>query len=238
MDANDSQNEKQLRKPNAFTVIKNVRDMCELSDAKKILMFTLATYCNPDGICYPGNRVLALATRKSERTIQRMLKELEADGEVEILTPGIGRGKKRILRLKRYAPKTEQIRSVLEKADKALSPLNTTRSLGKTSGNNHSEQPHSIESTPHLLRKSRLIDFDRDGLLSEDQHEAIAHYNRELKPLGFSPVTKISPELEKVLDVFPADDIRRLVDVVANGDADDDSIPKRRTLVRLLWHNY
>jgi hypothetical protein len=48
-------------------------------------------------------------------------------------------------------------------------------------------------------------------------------------------VTKISPAIDKALEVFDADDIRELVDVIANSPVV--SVPKRRTLVRLLWDN-
>jgi hypothetical protein len=55
--------------------------------------------------------------------------------------------------------------------------------------------------------------------------------------MGFDPVTLLSPELEKALEVFDGDDIRDLVDAVVNGSPDV-TIPKRKTLVRLLWDNY
>jgi hypothetical protein len=92
--------------------------------------------------------------------------------------------------------------------------------------------------TPHLLRKMRSavpLDFEGGLWLDDDQREAIAYYNRELTPLGWLPVTTISPELDRALDVFDADHIRTLVDAVVAGDRD---VPKRKTLVRLLWSNY
>jgi hypothetical protein len=90
------------RTKNAFTLMNNVRDHCEQSDAKKLLLLVLATYCNGDGICYPSNKKLSNVTRKSRRTVQRMLKELAADGELEILSHGGGQTK-RVLCLVRYA---------------------------------------------------------------------------------------------------------------------------------------
>jgi hypothetical protein len=96
--------------------------------------------------------------------------------------------------------------------------------------------------TPHLLRKVGLsvpfdsdFDFDEEGLLDPDMYEAVAYYNRKLTPLGWLPVTKISPELETALEVFDADGIRSLVDSVIENP---DDAPKRRTLVRLLWSSY
>jgi hypothetical protein len=56
-------------KQTAFDIAKNIRDDCEQPDAKARLMFTLATFCCAEGQCWPGNRELARAMRKSQRTI-------------------------------------------------------------------------------------------------------------------------------------------------------------------------
>lgn len=109
----------------------SVRDLCAQPDAKKLLMLCLATYCNGDGICFPSNETLAANTRKSDRTVRRLLSQLAADGELEILAPGTGRSQKRIIRLSRY----------VAKPDKALASLNRTRSARKTSRNIQGEQP-------------------------------------------------------------------------------------------------
>ena len=65
MHASYSNDEKQPAKQGAFTIMNNVRDYCEQSDAKKVLLFTLATYCDGKGICYPSNETLSNVTRKS-----------------------------------------------------------------------------------------------------------------------------------------------------------------------------
>ncbi len=73
--------------------------------------------------------------------------------------------------------------------------------------------------------------------VSEDQEQAIDYYNTSLAPLGWLPVNKVSDELTKALEIFDGDGIRRLVDaVIANSP--DILMPKRKTLVRLLWSNY
>jgi hypothetical protein len=100
METNNQHDEKQEGKRSAFTTMNNIRDNCKQPDAKKVLMFSIALYANADGICYPSNETLSTVTRKSRRTVQRMLKELVADGELEILTTG--GGQKRIVRLTRY----------------------------------------------------------------------------------------------------------------------------------------
>jgi len=142
MDATETNDEKQPRKRSAFTVMNNIRDLCDQSDARKLLLFTLATYCDGDGICYPSNETLATVTRKSTRTGQRMLKGLVADGDLETLASGIGRDQRRVLHLKRYAAR---------KGDKAVSPLNVTGSLGKTSCNSHREHPVTAKEGEGVL---------------------------------------------------------------------------------------
>src|SRR5206468_11981354 len=97
------------------------------------------------------------------------------------------------------------------------------------------KESYKQKSTRVLLRKTASASFDGDGFLSEDQREAIEHFNRKLVPLGWLPVTKVSDELSKAIEVFGADDVRRLVDAVVAGRK---SLPKRKTLVRLIWSNY
>src|SRR4051812_32121111 len=91
-----------------FALINAVRDMCEKPDSEKLLLLTLATYCNKRGVCFPANKTLATATRKSDRSIRRMLSHLAKDGEIDIITPGIGRGQKRLIRLTRYLGKPDK----------------------------------------------------------------------------------------------------------------------------------
>lgn len=84
-----------------------------------------------------------------------MLKELKADGELEILRPGIGRDQKRIIRLTRYATikgdtamtplhAVKPDKAMTAKPDKAMTGLNRTRSGAKrrvTDTDNCQEQP-------------------------------------------------------------------------------------------------
>jgi hypothetical protein len=153
MHATDESRQKQSEKRTAFTVMNNVRDYCKQPASKKVLMFVLATYCDHDGVCYPKNETLARAACVSSRTVKRLLRELAADGEVEILAPGIGRDKKRILCLRRYAAR---------KGDKAVSPLNGTGSLGKTSRNSHGEQPTNNQSE-YTQRDNNLVPASSDA---------------------------------------------------------------------------
>lgn len=134
-------------KSNVFTVINNVRDMCKQPDNKKLLMFTLATYCDRDGICWPKNDTLVAATAKSDRTVRRMLQALAEEGELQILTTGIGRDTKRVIYLKRYA---KPDKAMTAKPDKAMSGLNRTCPPGKVIVEQPYEQPHE---QPNVVRE-------------------------------------------------------------------------------------
>jgi hypothetical protein len=92
------------------------------------------------------------------------------------------------------------------------------------------------KSTRVLLRKSAVSGFEGEEFVSEEHREAINYYNSQLAPLGWLPVTKVSPALEDALEIDDAERIRELVDTVVAAP-DDESWPKRKTLVRLLWNN-
>jgi Helix-turn-helix domain len=135
MKADNQQNEKRT----AFTIMTSVRDNCKQPDARKLLMFTLATYCDGAGICWPSNETLAKDIGKSRRTVKRLLKGLATDGDLEILSHGGGQTK-RVLCLRRYA----------ESGDTQMSPGVVTRSRAKrarTTSNNYHELPYSLSAT-------------------------------------------------------------------------------------------
>ena len=230
MNPNQTRQAEQLKSGNAFTVINNVRDHCQQPDVKRWLLLILATYCDRKGICWPSNRKLMRVTGKSERTIQRMLKELEAVGELKVLSSGAGHKQKRILSLSRYA-----------KPVIAMTPLNPTRSLGEMSLNIHSEHPVHFskeKSTHHLLRKVvRFPFFEGEELVLEEAANAVHFYNKKLRRHGWQAVRKLSPAVEQVLDIFEPETIIELVEGVLAGSPDV-SVPERRTLVRLCWDNY
>jgi hypothetical protein len=224
---------------NAFTVINNVRDHCQQPADKKFLLLTLATYCDGKGICWPSNRSLIRATGTSERTIQRMLKKLEADGELKVLASGAGRDQKRIIQLHRYVVTPFSSTVINAKPVTAMTPLNSTPILGEVSRNNHSEQPNTLtESTHPLLRKEvRFPFFEGEEFLSEEERNAVHYFNKKLRRRGWQSVRKLSPAVEQVLEIFEPERIIELVDyVLQNPDAPD--LPARRTLVRLCWSSY
>ena len=98
------------------------------------------------------------------------------------------------------------------------------------------KQSNKQKSPRVSLRKSAVRGFEGDEFVSEEHYEAIEYYNAQLVPLGWLPVTKVSPALEDALEIDDAEHIRELVDAVIAAP-DDESWPKRKTLVRLLWNN-
>jgi len=102
MQSSNESNEKQSTKPNAFILIKNVRDQCKQTGDKRVLMFVLATYCDRNGVCFSGNETLAEKLHVASRTVQRLLSQLAKDAEIDILQRGAGRNQRRYISLKRY----------------------------------------------------------------------------------------------------------------------------------------
>jgi hypothetical protein len=143
--------ESNTKKANPFAVINNVRDMCTQPVRKKLLMLTLATYANADGICYPSNKKLREATGISKRTIQRILPALAAEGEIDILAPGVGRDKKRVIQLTKYAGKGDT--AMTRKGDTAMAHLNAPRSPMKSV----LEHPAGTSNTEHPTQNTRKV---------------------------------------------------------------------------------
>jgi Helix-turn-helix domain len=158
MKANKSPDDTQPAKQSAFSLMKSVRDHCEQSDAKKVLLFTLATYCDGDGICWPGNETLIEVTRKGKSTVQRMLRQLRDDGELEVLASGAGRGQKRIIRLTRYVSKgvtaLKRLTAVSAKGVKAVKRLNVSDLPSKARSGTAIDNSHEQPSDGTALRNS------------------------------------------------------------------------------------
>lgn len=66
-------------------------------------MLALADYCNDEGICWPSLKSLATRIRGTRRGVQRMLDALIAEGEVEQVEVGGGRGQAARYLLERYS---------------------------------------------------------------------------------------------------------------------------------------
>ncbi len=157
MDANSDAEPEQLptQSTTGYKLMSNLRDRCKQPYPEKCFLFTLGTYCDRDGTCYASSETLAEKMGVSPSTSKRMLRKLIADGEVEILEPGVGRSKKRVLRLTRYLDFVPR-KSASEDENRSCSRSKVTcengsRSWGNVAPNSHSEQP---EGAPAFLKAS------------------------------------------------------------------------------------
>src|SRR5262245_503284 len=258
MHDNNADQAGQPKTRNAFILINNVRDHCNQSDAKVRLMFILASYCDREGVCWPSNETLARRMRKKKRRIQKMLSELKADGEITILTTGAGRHTKRKISLERY---------MVTPGNADLNMHSTSACLNVhyvLHPNNHMEQPSecillSESNSTHLKmntqvsRKPAGVSFDLSGY-SEKERQLIDIYHRLVwqKDKRWWPVDAYTDEVSKALALYE-DAPEEFEDLCHNAlkcglrnphgtdPYDFDTyvrIPKRRTLVRLIWENY
>ncbi len=69
----------------SINVMTRVWNRSRSTGAQLLLVLALADHCNDDGICWPGVNHLAQKTRMSERSVQRMIKKAENDGEVYVI---------------------------------------------------------------------------------------------------------------------------------------------------------
>jgi hypothetical protein len=111
----------------------------------------------------------------------------------------------------------------------------------RTSGTNE-----PVLQTKERTRRSRDVAyvFVPDGfegieLLTPAQRVGVNYYNAKLPPLGWFPITEVSEALIDALAYFEddAEGLCSLIDHVVE-NPDDPTLPKRRTLVRLLWQSY
>ena len=72
----------------SIRVINRVWEHAPSAGTALLLLLALADHANDDGICWPSVDTLAHKARTSERSVQRLLRDLEKDGEVYIETGG------------------------------------------------------------------------------------------------------------------------------------------------------
>ncbi len=210
----------------------NVRDRCEQPTQLKLLAFTIASYGDGNGHCWPSNDTLAKDMRVSISTLKRLLRTLVNAGEVDVLSSGRGRNQQRVLRLTRYA---EPLNGSASPAD--LNRLNGSTPVGKPARNIHDEQParFSLRSKRTHAAACSVLANAFEGL-SLDNQEIIDTYNETFVPKGWRRLDKSTAAVAEALEYFAGFDWRKLFNDVANDPPD--KWPKMRTLVRLRWHHY
>jgi DNA-binding transcriptional ArsR family regulator len=61
-----------------------VRDHSDLTPMAKLYAYTLSSYMDDLGVCWPGRETIAKAMNVSEPTVKRARRELEAAGLIEV----------------------------------------------------------------------------------------------------------------------------------------------------------
>ena len=250
----------QATKRNSFSLMNNIRDYCELPSDYRDLLFTMATYCGGEGICWPGNDELSRATRKPRRTLQRMLNHLVNAKHIKILSSGRGRDQKRIICLQRYVQvepknvipitdnnghrngrsKTALNAPPMSGAFKCASPTSET-----CTGNYHIELPNTPKGVLNTLTSAtRQTRNSASGVPSvlekydEAQRELIGIYHAKLckRERGWLRVTEFADSVVDALDGWEPEAFAELCDDAANNGPC--CPPKTKSIVRLSWHNY
>ncbi len=67
--------------------------------AERLVMLCLANYTNAEGLAWPSIETIHRDTQVSQRQITRSVAQLEADGELQIVEKGDGRGRSTIYRI-------------------------------------------------------------------------------------------------------------------------------------------
>lgn len=255
MEPNQPNDEKQLRKRNAFTIINNVRDHCKQPPAARHLLLVLATYCNRGGVCWPSNDRLMHVTGLSRARVNYWLSWLKKAGDIQILKSGAGRNQRRKISVSRYI-------TVLTPSDRKGIASETFKHIASETLNNHSEQPTlSTRGTHHLALRAA------NGAVSVSKYDAEEREKLKVfrgilsnKDPRWLPIDRYSDAVREALELVPnATAMKALCEaaaiLVANGRDEDNFIwkptgekyecylPKpnkgsaKRTLVRLIQCN-
>jgi hypothetical protein len=221
----------------------------------KAVLVTFAMHANEHGYSWPGVEFIASTWGMDRKTVRRQIEALlvrrvlyhtkkrcGATGQVKVYRlPKItyeSRGKCRPFENDGSGAK-ESHKSPISGGEFPPNKEHGTRKTRSSSSSTpqNSTRRFANERTPSPLRSDGECSFEGSNLVSEEQREAILYFNDQLVSLGWLPVTKRSLALETALEVFDADDVREKVDAVVE-NSPDISIPKSKTLVRLLWENY
>ena len=76
---------------NSWKIIDRIWHESQLKDTELLLLLAIAHHVNKRGVAYPGIKRLARFIRRGERTVQRLIRELEIKGYLQV---GYGLGPK------------------------------------------------------------------------------------------------------------------------------------------------
>lgn len=135
-----------------FDLTRKLMMECQQKGERRMLMLCLAFHTDEEGICWPSQQTLAQEANLSERGVQKMMDGLIAEGEIELLEKGNGRGKTSKYRLTRY----------LEKGERSVPPL---EDKGRTIGSSFTIPERANVETQK--GEPEAIKGERNGLKGE-----------------------------------------------------------------------
>jgi Helix-turn-helix domain len=84
----DSTQHAKDKRKSVFNIYNSLRDTCYRPDTERLFLFLLATYCDADGHCFPGNEKLTKAAQLSERSVRRRVATAERRGDINVFMVG------------------------------------------------------------------------------------------------------------------------------------------------------
>lgn len=91
---------------------------CKLKGERRTLMLCLAFHADDTGVCWPSQRLLAMETNCTERGIRKMIAALSKDGQITVVSRGVGRGNMAQYSLAQFLTKEEHKGPVLKPEEK------------------------------------------------------------------------------------------------------------------------
>lgn len=117
----------------SFAAIQWVLEHSEAGGSERLLLLVIAHHANEQGEAWPGIQRLARSTRKDARWVKRLLRRLEASGELQIVQGG-GAGR----------PNTYRLPAV---ADRSTSGASNSGGMGQNKGQSVHNGGGSIPAT-------------------------------------------------------------------------------------------
>lgn len=142
-----------------------------------LLLLAIADYADDHGVAHPYKAQLAKKCRISERTVQRLLKKIEDEGELEIRRAD-GRGNRMLLKIKsvKESAKKGDI-SCTEKGDN-LTPFNGKRETSGASKRETFRAPYHIPSLKKEINTTHHDSFlpadpEKSGADAPEEKQAV-----------------------------------------------------------------
>lgn len=137
-----------------------------------LLLLAIADYADDHGVAHPYKAQLAKKCRISERTVQRLLKKIESEGELEIRRAD-GRGNRMLLKIKSFQQTAKKGDISCTKKGDNLSPFKGKRETAGAPKRETFRAPH------HITSLKEEINTHHDSFLPESDEKSGAHAPEE-----------------------------------------------------------